>query len=352
MVNELPYCQRILQKNIIVAGLWFGPSDPVVNLFLKPMYTELTTLKSEGVQVRKYGENEDQTVKAIVLYGTGDSPMRSDYLNHMRFNGDFGCTVCVAKGYTISGEGFGNTHIFPFEGVEHIRTQKEVDECAKLAVETGKPVLGVKGPTLLSKIMPDASKGMCIDVMHCLFLGVVKKLMTLWFDSKTRFEAWSLYPNLNVVDNYLSNLKPPSIVPRNPRSIDQHLAYFKASEFKYWFFCYSVPILREVLKPDYFDHYLKLVMGIFLLCQESITEDMLDNSEKLLVAFVSQFQALYDARYMSFNTHLLIHLPRVVRNTGPLWVSTCFPMEDLLGKVMRYSRDHAYRVTSLFDCCP
>ncbi|XP_074114172.1 uncharacterized protein LOC141537217 [Cotesia typhae] len=34
IINELPYEKRILRENIILAGLWFGPSDPKVNTFL------------------------------------------------------------------------------------------------------------------------------------------------------------------------------------------------------------------------------------------------------------------------------------------------------------------------------
>lgn len=34
---------------------------------------------------------------------------------------------------------------------------------------------------------------------------------------------------------------------------------------------------------------------------------------------------------MSFNIHLLLHLPRAVQQTGPLWASSCFPFEGYNG---------------------
>jgi len=115
LINELPNQKRILQQNVIIAGLWFGPSEPVVNMFLKPLHQEMTSLASDGVAVKT---SDDIVVKAVTLYGTGDTPARSDFLEHIRFNGDYGCTGCEVKGYTISGNGFGNTHIYPCEGEE------------------------------------------------------------------------------------------------------------------------------------------------------------------------------------------------------------------------------------------
>lgn len=39
---------------------------------------------------------------------------------------------------------------------------------------------------------------------------------------------------------------------------------------------------------------------------------------------------------MSFNIHCLSHLPDVVRDLGPLWVTSCFPLEHQLGQILKY----------------
>jgi len=76
----------------------------------------MTSLASDGVAV-KTSDGQDIVVKAVTLYGTGDTPARSDFLDHIRFNGDYGCAGCEVKGYTISGNGFRNTHIYtPIKG--------------------------------------------------------------------------------------------------------------------------------------------------------------------------------------------------------------------------------------------
>lgn len=39
---------------------------------------------------------------------------------------------------------------------------------------------------------------------------------------------------------------------------------------------------------------------------------------------------------MSINFHLLMHLGQSVRHTGPTWVTSCFPFEDLNGKLLKF----------------
>ncbi|XP_034936315.1 interaptin-like [Chelonus insularis] len=108
--------QKEKMENMILAGLWFGSSDPLVNYFLYPLYNQLAQLRT-GIHVEVPKSNRFKTIKALILCGTCDAIARSDFLNHIRFNGDYGCTRCFSKGYTIREEGvFGNTHIYPFEG--------------------------------------------------------------------------------------------------------------------------------------------------------------------------------------------------------------------------------------------
>lgn len=125
IINELPYAERIKKENVLVAEIWFGESDPVPDLFLKPIYDQLA-----GFQVGKVLTTNDlemHTVKAFLLCGTCDSPARADFLNHVRFNGEYGCFRCLSKGYSIRGENFGNTWIHSFEGNLQLRS-KEVHE--------------------------------------------------------------------------------------------------------------------------------------------------------------------------------------------------------------------------------
>lgn len=103
------------------------------------------------------------------------------------------------------------------------------------------------------------------------------------------------------------------------------------------------------MDPEYYNHYLQLVWGILLLNQSSISPKSIEISNSLLTAFVSKCQVLYAPRYMSFNVHYLLHLPDVVRDLGPLWTTSCFPFEDLLGRMLNCVHGTRYVGLQIFN---
>lgn len=56
-------------------------------------------------------------------------------------------------------------------------------------------------------------------------------------------------------------------------------------------------------------------------------------AENYLTEFVREFERLYGVRNMTLNVHLIQHLPENVRNLGPLFVTACYSLEDLNGKL-------------------
>ena len=65
----------------------------------------------------------------------------------------------------------------------------------------------------------DIVSGIGIDTMHCVYLGVVKQLVGLWFNSKHNGQRWYCGNHIERVDKHLLEIKPPSVVTRIPRSI-------------------------------------------------------------------------------------------------------------------------------------
>ena len=54
-------------------------------------------------------------------------------------------------------------------------------------------VVGIKGATVLSLHRPyDPSKGITIDDLHTIFLGIASNMLHFWFDNKHRTELFSL----------------------------------------------------------------------------------------------------------------------------------------------------------------
>lgn len=73
----------------------------------------------------------------------------------------------------------------------------------------------------------DIIKGIAVDCMHCVLLGVTKMLMTLWFD----IVVWNISRHVENVDSRLLNITSPNCISRAPRSIAKDHPHWKASEF-------------------------------------------------------------------------------------------------------------------------
>ena len=72
-------------------------------------------------------------------------------------------------------------------------------------------------------------------------------------------------------------------------------------------------ILKDLLPQAYYDHFLMLSEAIHILLLDSITPELLNRAEGLLVNFCANMGKLYSQRYELPNFHLLIHLMDSVR---------------------------------------
>lgn len=84
---------------------------------------------------------------------------------------------------------------------------------------------------------------MGIDAMHCVFLGVVKQLVALWFNSKHSGQRWYCGSNIAKVDKRLLEIKPPSVISRVPRSIEHHLKFWKGKVHETFYQHFLVGVL-------------------------------------------------------------------------------------------------------------
>ena len=193
-----------------------------------------------------------------------------------------------------------------------------------------KPYGGVKGASALNSFTYKYMESCSIDIMHCLYEGLTKKLMGLWFSEKRTKHNFSLYKFIDLVNEKISLLKPPDFVQRILRSVAEY-KYWKASEFKIFLLYYSLPILKDIMEPVYFNHHVLLVYAITILNSPSISEDMIKEANRLLKEYVRRFKVLYGEKYQVYNLHLLLHLPSQISLFGPLFLTSCFCFENANG---------------------
>ena len=75
---------------------------------------------------------------------TADLPAKALFLGMNQYNGKFGCQICLQDGVTVD-----RTRIYPFKEKIILRTEEGVLQCSIQALEIGKPVCGVKGPSII-----------------------------------------------------------------------------------------------------------------------------------------------------------------------------------------------------------
>ena len=59
-----------------------------------------------------------------------------------------------------------------------------------------------------------------------------------------------------------------------------------------------------------------------------ISEEELAKCELALITFVCHYKMLYGETTMTFNVHVLLHVVKSIRKTGPLWVNSAFLPES------------------------
>ncbi|KAE8741261.1 hypothetical protein FOCC_FOCC013216 [Frankliniella occidentalis] len=339
VINELPPEKRFLSENLIIVGLWGSLQKPHPNLYVLPIYNELAPLKT-GVEILVYGEENPQQICARITCSTCDAPATSQFMNMKSHSGFYSCPVCIMKGVKP-----GDSVVFPYEANVPLRSLEQYADNVKLAVQSKIILsstvrnehlyLGIRGPTILSSLLDNMLSSVAIDSMHCLYLGQMKQMLRLWFDDDFKKQPFSVFNKLAIVSQRIMDLAPPHFLQRLPQVLEK-LVHWKASEFRSFLFYFSAILLRAVLKPDYFDHFLLFVQGVSLLNSSSISEEDLVLASSLLEQFVQKFEQLYGVNYMTHNLHMCMHLARCVKLLGPFWAYSCFQFEDINGRLTNF----------------
>lgn len=309
-------CRIFNLKNprIFVVGVYNGNQKPEnFNEFLNPFVDELIEMIDQSFVI----ESRVLTLKIRVFIL--DAPARAAVTGTKGHNAYHGCGKCTVEGDYVSNRvvyiGKGN----PRNNLS-FRNQSDPDHHNSHSA-------------LERLISLDMVKQFPHDYLHVVLLGVVRKLLRLWIAGKPN----SLLPNRSVVQisNILENLNKtqPKEFQRRTRKLS-HLNYYKGSELR-TFLLYTGPfVLKNILPSDKYEHFLLLHASILILCSEDKLSQI-SVAEKMLEAFVEDFEILYGRENMSFNVHSLLHIVDDVREFGTLDNYSAFGFESFMYKVKR-----------------
>ena len=174
--------------------------------------------------------------------------------------------------------------------------------------------------------------------MHLVYLGVTRKLLKTWVKGKIP-DKISFKDTQLISDKLLRCRKyVPVEFARSTRTL-LDLDHFKATEFRL-FLLYTGPVvLKGILSPEKYKHFLYLHVAIFILNSDSASVPEWNSyANRLLRLFVSLIPKLYNEKLLVYNVHSLIHLANDCLNFGQLEDFSAFCFENFNNQIKRKVR--------------
>jgi len=195
-------------------------------------------------------------------------------------------------------------------------------------------VLGKKSIAIIISPLEGIQLGLVsqvvLDYMHCICLGVMKKLLLIWLGGplKTRLPS---YQN-KTISSYLSTISKflPKEFTRKSRSL-KDIKRYKATEFRQ-FLLYTGPVvLRGILPNELYSHFLLLSSATYvLLSKNSCLKYWNDMAKRWMEKFVQQMSEFYGKTSVIYNVHALLHISDDAIKFGSLDNVSAFPFENHL----------------------
>lgn len=177
-----------------------------------------------------------------------------------------------------------------------------------------------------------------IEAMHAVDLGVTKRICDAIFNAGT--VCSKMVPRaLEVLQKRFKSFRcyVPSDFARKNRNLTE-LSKFKATEFRQMLL-YTLPVLlKNVVSPPLYKHFLKLHVAIRLLSDSKRYKENITAARQLLKQFVEEYDDTIGKKHFTFYTHCLLHIPDYVEQYGPLYSLSAYKFENHMRIIKRLLR--------------
>ncbi|XP_043468096.1 uncharacterized protein LOC122502220 [Leptopilina heterotoma] len=302
-------------------AIYLGTGKPQdLDLFLDEFIDELNNYQKTGIVLG------DKLYKIRIKSFILDTPARALVKCAKGHAGYFSCERCQIKG-----ERFEKRTIFVDTNAKE-RTDKSFRDQTQPEHHKGiSPLLKLSGLNMVTMFV--------LDFMHLGFLGIMKKLLSLWLNSTIRKFKFSSSQK-EKVNFMLHELKTqvPCEFQRKTESLNE-ISLWKATQFSFFLLYAGIVILKKILTPQYYNHFLLLFTSCRILCSKELAKIYYADAKLYLTRFASIMVKLYGKSTMSINLHNLIHIADDVKNMNcHLSLINSYAFENLLGKMKRTLR--------------
>ncbi len=343
-INELPYEER--SKYFILAAVYCGIKEPKQQWLFEPFVKQANILSGKGFNWIHKGKSVTSVVIPLCL--VADSGARSKLVNMQSFSATYGCTFCYHQSVKIGAMRF---LIDITKEPAPLRTAagyaddlKGVMEKRFEVQEKNRSCRGVKGPCVLSNLHYFSILDNCVvDYMHCVLIGCVKTHMEFilepinkkyWNNMKINDKMENLIAS---IDKSIKEIQSTTSVIRN-LGLLKNMATWKASEYRSWLLFYCIVCLKGFLKEKHVEHLALLSKGANLLLQKTVSHNDIVTALKLFKMYSVQCQEIWGERHMTYNIHLLGHIPRCILLFGPMWGHNSFSYESKNRHILQLCR--------------
>lgn len=276
------------------------------------------------------------TFMPLITSFCGDMPATSEVQSMKEHSGYFACRFCLHEGDLIKRANSKSVVRYVRRDGVSMRTHSDMLQIYRKLKSP--PVNGVKAIScMVAANNFDLVNGFSVDYMHCALLGVMKKLMALWLNSKNHKEPFFISKKRQVeLSKRIVCIKPLIEITRKPRSIYERKDY-KANEYRTLLLYYLRYCLVDLLPMRYINHFQLFSSAVYILLKEHVSNENITTAEAMLLKFADKFEDLYGKHNVTMNLHLIRHMANSVRHLGPLWAQSTFAFETNNGVLMKSS---------------
>lgn len=218
-----------------------------------------------------------------------------------------------------------------------------------------KTATGLTKPPLILGLSPSRSLGIPFsvtpDIMH-LVANLADLMLSLWrgtikcdrTDDKNTWD-WAVFRNGDLWDEHGELVASaghhlPGSFDRKPRNIAEKInTQYKTWEYQLYMYGIAPALLYNILPRKYWQNLCKLVRGMQLMCQHSITSQQVQEAHMLLCSWEREFEKLYYQQredrlhFVRPCAHQVPHLPDETLRKGPPICYAQWTMERTIGNL-------------------
>lgn len=314
-----PIVLKITHENYIckpfVVALYCGNAKPNKAIeFLSDFVEEATNLIENGVVLA------DKLYSFVIRAFIADSPARAFIKCCKPPNSFYACERCITQGITIN-----RRRVYP--------DIKSTDRTKESFIAQMQPEHHYENLVCPLLTLPgfDPIADVVLDSMHLLYLGVMKSLLENWI-----LRSNQAHVKLRVVaqlKNIMHAIKDdvPMEYQRKVFDVDR-VSQWKATQFRFFLLYCGPLVLKEILPPETYSHFLMLHVATRILHDEDYVHTYVDYAKTLLHKFFFLLPSIYGEQCQVLNMHNLLHVADdAIKFKVPLSQISAFWGESYIG---------------------